>query len=197
MSTSPSLTHQSTQPKPPSRTVILGAGGFVGSHVVNRMNKISPVLALTRNEIDLLQSSSIQKLQSLLNPEDSLVVTSALAPCKNNSMFIDNIQMIHHLLLALEKKSLRHLVYVSSDAVYRDSMSPLHESSCAEPDSLHGVMHLSREVMLRNAISFPLAMVRPTLIYGPQDPHNGYGPNRFSRLALQNETISQPSHRDG
>jgi len=31
--------------------------------------------------------------------------------------------------------------------------------------------------------------VRPTLIYGPRDPHNGYGPNRFRRLATKGEEI--------
>jgi UDP-glucose 4-epimerase len=33
-------------------------------------------------------------------------------------------------------------------------------------------------------------MLRPTLIYGADDPHNGYGPNRFRRLANANEDIT-------
>jgi nucleoside-diphosphate-sugar epimerase len=32
-------------------------------------------------------------------------------------------------------------------------------------------------------------MLRPTLIYGGSDPHNGYGPNRFRRLAAAGEPI--------
>jgi len=31
--------------------------------------------------------------------------------------------------------------------------------------------------------------VRPTLIYGASDPHNGYGPNRFRRQAARGEEI--------
>ena len=31
--------------------------------------------------------------------------------------------------------------------------------------------------------------LRPTLIYGAADPHNGYRPNRFSRLARSREPI--------
>ena len=27
-----------------------------------------------------------------------------------------------------------------------------------------------------------LCIVRPTLVYGEGDPHNGYGPNRFIKL---------------
>lgn len=34
-----------------------------------------------------------------------------------------------------------------------------------------------------------MAILRPTLIYGLHDPHNGYGPNRFRRLAAAGEEI--------
>jgi nucleoside-diphosphate-sugar epimerase len=64
------------------------------------------------------------------------------------------------------------------------------EASLAEPGSLHGVMHLAREVILKNELGqIPLAIVRPTLIFGPGDPHNGYGPNRFMRLAKAGQEI--------
>jgi nucleoside-diphosphate-sugar epimerase len=61
--------------------------------------------------------------------------------------------------------------------------------SCAEPASFHGLMHLSREVALRTAHTGPLAILRPTLVYGLDDPHNGYGPNRFRRLAAEGKDI--------
>ena len=51
-------------------------------------------------------------------------------------------------------------------------------------------MHLAREIMLRAALKLPLAILRPTLIYGADDPHNGYGPNRFRRLAAKGEAIT-------
>jgi len=73
--------------------------------------------------------------------------------------------------------------------VYKDSPAPLTEASCAEPGALHGVMHLAREVALRGAHPGPLAILRPTLVYGLADPHNGYGPNRFRRLAATGKEI--------
>ncbi|NCX93376.1 MAG: NAD(P)-dependent oxidoreductase, partial [Gammaproteobacteria bacterium] len=78
---------------------------------------------------------------------------------------------------------------VCSDAVYKDSASPLTEDSSAEPGSLHGVMHLTREVALRQEFAGPVAAVRATLVYGLDDPHNGYGPNRFRRLAAAGQEI--------
>jgi nucleoside-diphosphate-sugar epimerase len=50
-------------------------------------------------------------------------------------------------------------------------------------------MHLAREVMLKSVVKAPLALLRPSLLYGAADPHNGYGPNRFRRLAAAGEEI--------
>jgi nucleoside-diphosphate-sugar epimerase len=85
--------------------------------------------------------------------------------------------------------SASHVVNISSDAVYADSSGPLTERSCAEPGSLHGAMHLAREVMFRAEVKAPLAVLRPSLLYGAADPHNGYGPNRFRRLAAEGKEI--------
>jgi nucleoside-diphosphate-sugar epimerase len=97
--------------------------------------------------------------------------------------------MMENVCKALATASPRHVVYVSSDAVYRDSKTPLTERSCAEPSSLHGAMHLARELMLQSVVSAPFAILRPSLLYGASDPHNGYGPNRFRRLAAAGKEI--------
>ena len=73
-------------------------------------------------------------------------------------------------------------------------MEPLVEESETNPMSLHGIMHKTRELIIKSQIvdelQIPLFIARPTLIYGLNDPHNGYGPNRFLRQALNNEKIS-------
>jgi nucleoside-diphosphate-sugar epimerase len=50
-------------------------------------------------------------------------------------------------------------------------------------------MHLAREVLFRCELKAPLAVMRPSLLYGAGDPHNGYGPNRFRRLAAKGQEI--------
>jgi nucleoside-diphosphate-sugar epimerase len=105
-------------------------------------------------------------------------------------MLIDNLRMAEAVCAALAAQSVAHLVYISSDAVYSDDANPVTERSCQQSSSLHGVMHLAREIMLRSALKLPLAILRPTLIYGAKDPHNGYGPNRFRRLAAKGEAIT-------
>jgi UDP-glucose 4-epimerase len=175
----------------PTRVVILGAGGFVGSATAERLKRDrTQVCAIGRAELDLLAGGAADRLAALLEPTDALLVISALAPCKNPAMLEDNIRMMRAVCDALAKKPVDHVVYISSDAVYADSSGPLTEQSCAEPGSLHGAMHLTREIMLRSVIGqSPYAILRPTLIYGARDPHNGYGPNQFRRKAQRGEEI--------
>lgn len=186
------LQHQVQTPKLPTRTVILGAGGFVGAATAAALRAAgAEVLALGRSNLDLLAEDAADALAARLAPEDALVFVSAKAPVKDNAMLLDNIRMGDAVCRALAAKPVSHLVYVSSDAVYADTPVPLTEASAAAPGSLHGAMHVAREVMLRhNLPQIPLAILRPTLIYGAADPHNGYGPNRFRRLAAEGSPIS-------
>jgi UDP-glucose 4-epimerase len=175
----------------PARAVVLGAGGFIGGATARRLRSEGiEVTPLGRESCDLLATNAGTLLAAELRPDDTLVFVSARAPVKNVAMLMENMRMGEAVCLALKNRPVAHVVYVSSDAVYKDSSEPLSESSCAEPGSLHGVMHLTREVMLRNEFSGPLALVRPTLTYGIDDPHNGYGPNRFRRLAAGREDIT-------
>jgi UDP-glucose 4-epimerase len=184
------LEHLSPVRKAPSRVVIIGAGGFVGGAIAGQLaaDKV-PMLALTRKELDLLKPEASATLQRLLRADDSVAFVSALAPTRNNAMLIDNLRMAEAVCAALAVQPVAHLAYISSDAVYSDDSNPVTERSCHQPSSLHGVMHLAREIMLRAALKLPLAILRPTLIYGAKDPHNGYGPNRFRRLAAKEEAI--------
>jgi len=184
------LEHKNSEPTRPNRVVILGAAGFVGGATLKAVkSEGSEVLPLSRAEIDLLNSDTGPKLASFLKPTDVFVVISAEAPCKDAAMLIRNIQIMAGVCEAISKVQPAHIIYVSSDAVYADSMEPLNEASSAEPGSTHGVMHLTREIMLKEAVEGTLAILRPTLIYGTDDPHNGYGPNRFRRLAAAGEEI--------
>ena len=50
----------------------------------------------------------------------------------------------------------------------------------------------SAKKLVKNNIQ--LSIIRPTLIYGNKDPHNGYGPNQFFRLAHSNKNIRPTNH---
>ncbi len=100
-------------------------------------------------------------------------------------MLMQNLKMAEVVCAALADVEIAHLVYISSDAVYVDDANPVTEQSGIAPSTIHGMMHAARELMLKHSTKAPVAMLRPTLIYGAADPHNGYGPNRFRRQAAK------------
>jgi UDP-glucose 4-epimerase len=185
------LKHLNQHEISPARVIILGGSGFVGGELVKLLNfqKIA-ILNLGSKDLNLLEKGSELRLSNLLKPDDVLVFISAIAPCKNLEMMQSNILMAQTVCNALAKAPVHHVIYISSDAVYKDSTELLSESSLAEPGSLHGVMHLSRELALKAICPSNLTIIRPTLIYGVNDPHNGYGPNQFRRLAADGKNIS-------
>ena len=184
------LEHLNATALKPARVLILGARGFVGAAAERLLRAHGvPVLALGRGDLDLLSSDASAGLARMLRPDDSLLAISARAPVKDVAMLVENVRMMENVCKALATVAPQHVVYVSSDAVYRDSRAPLTEQSCAEPASLHGAMHLTRELMLRSIVNAPLTILRPSLLYGAADPHNGYGPNRFRRLAAAGQDI--------
>lgn len=185
------LNHFNQELIKPKRVVIIGAKGFVGSAITKKLlaEKVT-CIGITRDDIELTHTEAAQQLAAQLQPEDAVVVISAKAPCKTYGMLLENIQMMKQICDALVMQPVQQVIYISSDAVYADSMDKLHENSPAAPTSLHGAMHLAREQMLKSIISpESLAILRPSLLYGAQDPHNGYGPNSFYRLAMANKPI--------
>jgi UDP-glucose 4-epimerase len=185
------MLHHNATPATPARAVVVGSGGFIGGAILAKLRAGGVAVAgFGRKELDLLADGAAERLAALLQADDTLVMVSARAPCKTPAMMLENIRMMASVCDALVKRPIAHLVYVSSDAVYADGPLPLTETSPAAPMSLHGAMHLARERMLLSVSgTTPLAILRPTLVYGAGDPHSGYGPNKFRRQANRGETI--------
>jgi nucleoside-diphosphate-sugar epimerase len=154
-----------------------------------------PAVGLGSMDMDLTAPGAGAVLGSRLQPSDALVFVSALTPDKgkNIATLMRNLRMGEAVAVALAAQPVAQVVYVSTDAVYHDDANPVSERACCQPASLHGVMHMARERMLIETLrtsGTPLAILRPALLYGPGDTHNGYGPNRFLRLALAGQPIS-------
>ena len=185
------LEHQNSSPQQPARVVVVGAGGFVGGAIAGELAREQvPLHGVTRKDIDLLADGAGKRLAAALRPDDAVVFVSALAPARNSAALMQNLVMAEQLIGALAAQPVAHLVYISSDSVYADDANPVTERSCRQPSTVHGMMHAARELMLKSEVKAPLAILRPSLLYGARDPHNGYGPNRFRRQAKKGETIT-------
>src|SRR5438270_138076 len=119
------LAHLNQVPQLPERVVVIGAAGFVGGALTQRLRAAgASALALTRNEVDLLTADAADRLATFLKPGDAIVAVAARAPCKDIGMMIDNMIITRAMVEALARVPVAHVVNISSDAVYADGPVP-------------------------------------------------------------------------
>ena len=174
--------------------MVLGSGGFIGGAIARKLEASgAAVIGLGRKEVDLLaDGASAGGLAALLQRRRR--GGRRLGACALQDACHDAGEYPHDGVGAARlwrDSPVAHLIYVSSDAVYADGPLPLTEASPAAPTGLHGAMHLAREQMLSRPLParHRSPFCGPTLVYGADDPHNGYGPNKFRRQANRGEAI--------
>lgn len=189
------LRHLSPTPTRPSRVVILGANGFVSTHLQAWCDRSEVAFrAVSSQEIDLTRLEKAPQLAALLRADDAVVMTSFIQPDKgrDHRALMANLRMVETVVTALESSTCAHFVCLSSDAVYDANKIPLDEDSTREPTDLYSLSHIAREMVLCTELErrkIPVCVLRLTAIYGAGDTHNAYGPNRFVRSALKEGRI--------
>lgn len=173
-----------------NRVIILGSSGIISTNLQRLLkSKNIDTLVIGSSKINL-KKNTFKLLRKKIKKNDIIIFIAAEAPVKNTEMLFNNLQMCRTVCKSLENKKIKQLIYISSDAVYGDDKKKITEKSNILPGSLHGLMHSTRERILKDKFNKILCILRPTLIYGIGDTHNGYGPNRFVNLALKNKKIS-------
>jgi nucleoside-diphosphate-sugar epimerase len=190
------LQHLNPSSVKPQRVVILGASGFIAKNLAERLpSEGINFISISSREVNLLDSGSAEQLKQILKSGDSLVITSALTPDKGKDVatLMKNLTMAQHIASAIEATDLHQIIYISSDAVYPNSASPIRETSPREAADLYSLMHIAREQIFQTVAGSkktPLCIFCPSAIYGTGDTHNSYGPNRFLRTAIQDKKIT-------
>lgn len=172
---------------------MLGARGFIGATLRRLLGSRNiPNLALTSADLDLSEASAADKLAALLRPGDAAVMLAAITPDKGRDIgtMMKNFAMMQRVCAVFGKADCAHFVYFSSDAVYSAADSRVTEETPPSSQDLYGAMHHTREIMARSLPKTPVLVLRPTLIYGLDDTHNSYGPNRFRRAAQKEGRIT-------
>lgn len=172
------------------RVVVVGCNGFIGRALMKHLDTLKITsIGISKEEFNLLETSTSNSLKSMLQQGDHIVFTSAIAPSKTIEDVQNTIRMADTFCLSLIDININQVVLISSDSVYGDKSGLLDENSPCDPDSYHGLAQLSREIIFKSSVIKNLAILRLCAVYGPGDTHNGFGPNRFVNQIFNSESI--------
>ncbi len=173
------------------RCLIFGSNGFIAKSFSSseEIKKEFKIIKFPKKKINLLKESSVKILKNKIKDNDYVLFVAGEVPNKSLIQLKNNLQMLTNFLLAIQHKKISYFSYISSDAVYEDTKNKINEKFDVTKTSIHGIMHLMRENLINKFYKGRLSIFRPTLIFGAEDPHNGYGPNKFIRLVLSRNKI--------
>jgi len=178
----------------PRRVIILGASGFVGGAVRTELTRAGvEVVAHSSTTLDLTRPEAAAALAGELGPGTAVVFASALTPDRGQTLdtFTTNITMAATVARALERQP-APCVFVSSDAVYGFDVNPVTETTPVAPGGYYGLAKYTGEKLLEYAAGakgLRLLSLRMAGVFGPGDPHGGYGPNAFARSLARDHGI--------
>src|SRR6185295_7780251 len=181
------------EPRPmsawPARVVVLGASGHIGRALTARLERERVTgVPHTSRTLDLTRPEALGAL------DGALVFASALTPDRGQTpeTFMANVAMATNLAKYLPGRAPGLCVSVGSDAVYGFDVNPITESAPVSPGGYYALGKYSAERVMdlaARAAGFPLLALRVTGVYGPGDPHGGYGPNAFARTLARDRGL--------
>lgn len=158
-----------------SKVLITGAGGTVGRALSPLLSEtFETVLTSRATEVlkavlaDLSQPAEVESLLSEVQP-DAVVHLAGnksvfqLEEDKNLSQH-ENVMTTQNLCKALENTNV-HLIFLSSDYVFRGDSGPYSESAVPDPQTVYGQDKLTAEQMVLNS-DVNAAVVRTAGVFG-------------------------------
>ena len=184
----------------PTRIVILGSSGFIGSHLKKHLQASEnswEVLGLSLPEVDLTRKESLFALSKFFDANTAVILCAAVKRQFGDNLesYRQNMAIVENLASLLAEHPVNRLFFMSSAAVYGEETHNLAitETTPVNPTSFYGIAKFMGERLLLKVLSHTktgLVFLRPPLIYGPNDPGNTYGPAGFCSSALKGDPIT-------
>lgn len=184
-----------TEPEPPQirPVLILGAAGFIGRHLVDRLVRLgTPVLAATRTAFGVDHPLVTNYIGDFTEPDafaDLLQQCGAVIHAASQStpgstsatpQVDGNLRTTLALVEALQSVPDRRCIYLSSaGTLYGERSTPATETDPLRPRSYHGAGKAAAEHFLHawsSQYQGTALILRPTNVYGPgQCAQKGFG----------------------
>jgi UDP-glucose 4-epimerase len=187
---------------PFSRIILLGHTGYIGRRLAPAFATAAPavrVVGKSVTELDLTQPGASAALEPLLEPDAALVICAAIKKQLGDTLDVlaQNLAITTNVCKALAARPVKRVVFFSSAAVYGEDVphaGTITEETPVQPTSFYGIGKFTAERMLMKAVSehpsTSLLMLRPALVYGPDEPGYYYGPSGFLQKARAGSPIT-------
>ena len=185
---------------PFSRVVILGHTGYIGSHLVRRFAERSPGIEVAGHSlprIDLTTVEGADMLRGRLGAGTLLIVCAAIKKQLGDTRetLQKNLAIVMNLCRVLEDTPVDRCVFFSSAAVYGEDIqnTNITEATPVCPTSYYGIGKFTAERLLAKSFAArpgALLMLRPALVYGPNESGVFYGPSGFLATARERKPIT-------
>lgn len=168
---------------------LIGASGFVGSRLIEVLNKSVTISNLDKSQSDKYSALTIvgdvrdqNFLDENLSNQETVVLLAAehrddVSPV---SLYFDvNVQGTKNVLEAMDKNGVKNIIFTSSVAVYGLNKTNPNEEHRADPFNHYGKSKWQAEEVLRewyqkDPENRSLTIVRPTVIFGENNRGNVY-----------------------
>ncbi|MDB8711940.1 NAD-dependent epimerase/dehydratase family protein [Mediterraneibacter gnavus] len=187
------------------RVAITGASGFIGKAVLEELIRYEgiEILALSRNCISNITESRVEwkktdyTIESLEDIMDNIDVIIHLAAVRGTqgviSDYYDNEKITENLLIVMAKKSISHIVFGSSIAVYSDTTRiPWNELMPLSPKTLYGITKASCEYLCAfyaKKYGYTYNILRIAQVLGVEERRKGMM-NNFIKLAHEGKKLT-------
>lgn len=161
---------------------ILGATGFIGSHLYKHLNTPSVAfntIGTTRRSkhdpelkyVDVLEKNSLEHFLCMTDPEYLVISagTKDIVFCEKNPEFAHmlNTRPVLWILDSIQKNNLKtNIIFISSDYVFDGNSCFYHEQSHPNPKTIYGKTKFEAEQLLLSQSHCSFKIVRTAAVQG-------------------------------
>jgi GDP-4-dehydro-6-deoxy-D-mannose reductase len=172
--------------------LVTGAGGFVGSHLVEHLSSSHTVVAWTRQTVDLLDRDRVRAAIRDVRPAQvyhCAGVPHVAESWRDTAHPLDgNVRATQHLFDALRRENIRCRVLVPGSAtVYAPSATPISETDPIAPASPYAISKLAQEQLALRAIEedgLEVVVTRSFNHTGPRQTPAFVAPSMARQIAM-------------